>query len=84
MGRMKETKPKLFNEEQAVAGQAACARCRFWTAGERETLKGHCRRSAPSPWHVSYIVEPKQGHPFCWPVTMHDDFCGEWRGRANG
>lgn len=57
----------------------ACATCRYRT-------KGECRRYPPqmTMWAtdnqhpLTYVAAPT------WPQTSRDDWCGEWKDRADG
>jgi len=48
-----------------------CGKCRFWSTDTEAT--GCCRRYAPRPLTNGTPTET------LWPVTDHDDWCGEHR-----
>ena len=59
----------------------SCEKCRFW---DERAADGFCRRNPP-------IIDPKEdletvGTPDyftgMWPMTLSDDWCGEWQGKV--
>jgi hypothetical protein len=58
----------------------ACRVCRFWLAPERSAGAGHCRRYAPKP-NTEPIPTQKCTE---WPLTLRDDWCGEFEERTHG
>lgn len=48
-----------------------CADCLFWNDGE-------CHRYAPRPY-CDMIFSDDDPIYVCWPPTLADDFCGDWR-----
>ena len=51
-----------------------CETCRYWNKGTHVPsgmTVYTCRRTPPTPGAITL-----------WPITKHDDWCGEWRARG--
>lgn len=65
-----------------MSGEAFCGYCRWWDEVDREALDGFCRIRAPqmqgtiAPHGNVQFQTPQQG---IWPITLRDDFCGEFQ-----
>ena len=52
-----------------------CRDCKFWRLGKDPGVAlGECKRHAPKP-KIKLAGKP---YALVWPVTNHDDFCGEF------
>lgn len=58
-----------------------CETCRWYASNKQDAGEiGECRRYAPRPvlWHTIQLEDETRGETqACWPMTMHNDFCGE-------
>ena len=60
-----------------------CGECRFWDEQPMAPHLGLCRRKSPSP--LVNLVRPAgednhEGKSVAyWPITSHDDWCGEFK-----
>jgi hypothetical protein len=62
-----------------------CETCRFWDLriGDSDEGAGVCRRHAPvaatPAVNVSQKVEDQTASFPSWPLTLNDEWCGEWQ-----
>jgi len=78
-----------MSEATSITESPKCSNCRFWRIDNQE--KGECHRSPPvllgeviidamvryrvaDAYEASRSVDASR-----WPVTAHDDWCGEYR-----
>lgn len=65
-----------------------CADCKFWKARDGRTLDegiGECRRYAARPLVIADDAAEMPRSPFAtWPLTLDDQFCGEFVSRRDG
>lgn len=63
-----------------------CADCKFWKAKDGGTFDegtGECRRYAARPVVLDDDAElPRSPFP-AWPLTLDDQFCGEFTNRRD-
>ena len=55
-----------------------CDNCRFWRGGDDPVELGHCHRHAPPAVTQEKPNEDAREYLGEWPVTVFDDWCGEW------
>ena len=64
---------------------SACVNCRYWRADRTDPEVGYCKRYAPRP-SMGAIIRHDSGtaetvdHAI-WPLTMDDDWCGQFRAK---
>lgn len=51
-----------------------CITCRLWESPLGIAMKGKCRANSPV-----IIIFPLGGIETRWPMTAHEDWCGEYR-----
>ena len=57
-----------------------CGNCGHWLEHTgTEGLQGECHRYAPRP---EGVVENGPSLSLVWPVTVANEFCGEWEKRG--
>ncbi len=54
----------------------SCASCAWW---ESQGTAGLCRRHAPKPVLLDSTLPPPGVYYARWPVTLPQDFCGDYR-----
>ncbi len=63
---------RLPLKEREQAGAAICCRtCWFWDSRDRKKGIGTCHHGSPAYDHESNGTG-------LWPVTLDDNWCGEW------
>lgn len=59
-----------------------CQTCFYWHAINLDNrMSGTCRHNAPKLIELRYVetrTELTDAHHLIWPVTSHDDGCGDW------
>lgn len=64
---------------------ATCLMCRYWWASDPPHRDGTCCRYAPRPRTYTRDEmgsdELQDGHRPLWPLTYHNEWCGEWAPR---
>ncbi|MBW2601167.1 MAG: hypothetical protein JRD47_04455 [Deltaproteobacteria bacterium] len=57
-----------------------CANCDFWKQRPGVNNEGFCRKNAPFP----KTQTPRTTLFVTWPITLADDWCGEFRPSIKG
>lgn len=72
----------MADEKEKAKLRRRCWNCVFWRpqSSEPRCVSGECRKRAPvAPVAlVPYGFDPVPPVAL-WPVTWHDDFCGDWK-----
>jgi len=81
-GKLFAQYPKPLSQATAATpAEEFCHGCRFWNRDDPEVFSGDCRRHAPrlsgmaAPHGNSIHQDPRAA---MWPMTMRDDWCGEF------
>jgi hypothetical protein len=56
-----------------------CANCEFWRQRKGVPTNGFCQKNAPFP----KVHSPRTTLFVSWPMTMEDDWCGEFQERGD-